>query len=186
MNIIKNIVMILLVAFLFNCKNETKPEIKTVETEQDLQEAKEVNPNATYAKAEFTIDGMTCAMGCAKTIEKKISGMDGVKSATVDFDSKLAMVEFDDAKVSTESLSEMVAKAGDMYKVVDMKTVEDFSTAKKECSCKCKPDCEVKDCPDCKAKKEACKGDCAKKPEAKKMACSEDCKKSCCSEKQKV
>lgn len=186
MNIIKNILVFSLVLFLFNCKNEAKPEVKTIEIENDSQLTKEVDPNATFAKAEFTIEGMTCAMGCAKTIEKKISGMDGVKSATVDFDRKLAMVEFNDAKVTTESLTEMVAKAGDMYKVIDMKTVEDFSTTNAECACKCKPDCDVKDCPDCKAKKEACKGECAKKSESKKMTCAENCDEPCCSESEKA
>ena len=186
MNIIKNILVFSLVLFLFNCKNEAKPEVKTIEIENDSQAVKEVDPNATYAKAEFTIDGMTCAMGCAKTIEKKISGMDGVKSATVDFVRKLAMVEYNEAKVTTESLTEMVAKAGDTYKVKDMKTVEDFSTAKAECACKCKPDCDVKDCPDCKAKKEACKGECKKKSETDKMACAENCDKPCCSDKEKA
>lgn len=171
------------VLFLFNCKNEAKPEVKTIEIENNSELAKDVDPNATYAKAEFTIDGMTCAMGCAKTIEKKISGMDGVKSATVDFDRKLAMVEYNEAKVTTESLTEMVAKVGDTYTVKDMKTVEDFSTAKKECACKCKPDCDKTDCADCKAKKEACKGECAKKSESDKMACAENCDKACCSKK---
>ena len=34
---------------------------------------------------------MTCAMGCAKTIEKKMAKMDGVKMAKVDFEKELAM-----------------------------------------------------------------------------------------------
>ena len=44
---------------------------------------------------------MTCAIGCAKSIEKKIAKMEGVKSATVDFDRKLAMVEYNEAKVNS-------------------------------------------------------------------------------------
>ena len=42
---------------------------------------------------------MTCEMGCAKTIQKKLAGMEGVKSATVDFKNEMAMVEYDVAKV---------------------------------------------------------------------------------------
>jgi len=91
------------------------------------QATAQLDPNATYAKAEFSIDGMTCAMGCAKTIEKKIAKMEGVKSAKVDYDRRLAMVEYDEAKVNTNALEATVTKVGEVYKVNDMKTVEEFS-----------------------------------------------------------
>jgi len=70
---------------------------------------------------------MTCAVGCAKKIEKKLAKMDGVKSATVDFDRKLAMVEYDEARVKPTHLTETVTKVADTYKVKDMKTVDTFS-----------------------------------------------------------
>ncbi|MBJ6367612.1 heavy-metal-associated domain-containing protein [Snuella sedimenti] len=128
MKTIKNIIAVMLVALCFiSCKNETKPEVKTV-TIEPTETVKALDPNATYAKAEFTIDGMTCAIGCAKTIEKKISKMEGVKGATVDFDRKLAMVEYNDAKVTPVLLEETVTKVSDTYKVSNMKTVETFST----------------------------------------------------------
>ncbi|WP_053990490.1 heavy-metal-associated domain-containing protein [Mangrovimonas sp. TPBH4] len=110
-----------------SCKDNSAPEVKTVAIETGAEEAKQLDPNATYAKAEFSIEGMTCAIGCAKTIEKNISKMDGVKSATVDFDKKLAMVEYDEAKVTPSSLEETVTTTGTTYKVSDMKTVETFS-----------------------------------------------------------
>jgi copper chaperone CopZ len=160
--------------------------VKTIEIENPSQVAKTVDPNATYAKAEFTIEGMTCAIGCAKTIERKIAGMDGVKSATVDFDRKLAMVEYNDAKVTPAILEETVTKVADIYKVKDMKTVDAFSTVTKECSLKCKPDCTKKDCANCKAKAEACKANCANKTDAEKMACAQGSKKLCCANKSKV
>jgi len=187
MNTFKNIIAILVVVlFSFSCKNEANPEVKTIEVENASTATNNADPNAIYAKAEFTIEGMTCAMGCAKTIEKKISGMDGVKSATVDFDRKLAMVEYNEAKVTPASLEETVTKVGDAYKVTDMKTVDAFSTSNKECAAKCNPDCTKKDCPDCKAKAEACKVSCANKTEAEKMACAKDGQKSCCVSKTKA
>ena len=187
MNSIKHVMAILIMVLLsFGCKDKANPEVKTIEIENAAKTTQEVDPNATYAKAEFTIEGMTGAMGCAKTIEKKIAGMDGVKAATVDFDRKIAMVEYNEAKVTTASLSEIVAKTGDMYKVSDMKTVDDFSTVTKECSAKCKPDCTKKDCDDCKAKTEACKAKCADKTEAEKMACAKDCDKPCCAASKKA
>lgn len=127
MNVPKKILIVSLMAlFVMNCKNDAKqPEVKTVETATEASAT--TDPNATYAKAEFKIDGMTCAVGCAATIEKKMAKMDGVKWAKVDFDKKLAMVEYDIAKVSPTNLVETVAKVGDAYKVSDMKTVETFS-----------------------------------------------------------
>lgn len=113
--------------FNFACKNNVQPEIKTVDTELSM-ETSQIDPNATYAKAEFGIDGMTCAMGCAKTIEKKLSKMEGVKSVKVDFDKKLAMVEYDEAKVTPTSLEATVKKVGEVYSVHDMKKVEFFKT----------------------------------------------------------
>jgi len=169
MKTIKNILLVAVITLVaFSCKNETTPEVKTVETEASVETAKaELDPNATYAKAEFTIEGMTCAVGCAKTIEKKLAKMEGVKSAKVDYDNKLAMVEFDDAKVTTTTLEETVKKVGDTYTVKEMKTVESFS-AKKACAADCKKAC------------------CANKTEAEKKACAADCKKACCADKAKA
>ncbi|TXE09564.1 heavy-metal-associated domain-containing protein [Seonamhaeicola algicola] len=126
MNTLKTFaILIVMVITLASCKNETKAEVKTIEVATET--TKEIDPNATYAKAEFTIDGMTCEIGCAKTIEKKLGKMDGVKSAKVDFENKLAMVEFNEAKVTTTSLEETVTKVADIYKVSNMKTVDAFS-----------------------------------------------------------
>ena len=160
MKTLRNILALtMLVAFVIACKNDAKPEVKTVETE--TTKVKELNPDATYAKAEFTVEGMTCAIGCAATIEKKIAKMDGVKSAKVDFDKKLAMVEYDVEKVNPDLLADTVKKTGETYSVTDMKTVEEFGAdknstddkkadqakAKKETACKadCKMDCCAKE-----------------------------------------
>lgn len=147
---------------VLSCKNEVKPEIKTVNVASEAQTSKNLDSNAHYAKAEFTIDGMTCAMGCAKTIEKKIGKMEGVKSSVVDFDKKLAMVEYDEAKITPALLEETVAKVSDTYKVSDMHTVTTFSTEKQ-----------------CSGKEEGTSC-CKDKTDADKKECKEDDKKSCC------
>ena len=152
------------------CRNDVKPEVKIVEIETASETSKkELDPNASYAKAEFTIAGMTCEIGCAKTIEKKIAKMDGVKSVIVDFDRRLAMVEYDEALVNHTLLKATVTNTSDIYKVSNMKTVEAFSTEseeastmlhKKECTAKCSPDCKVKDCEKCAEKLAECKKKC--------------------------
>lgn len=169
------LVLAILSLIVISCKNNTEPETKTVEVES-TETKKEIAADATIAKAEFNIEGMTCALGCAKTIEKKLSKMEGVKSAKVDFDKKLAMVEYDEATVTTSSLEETVSKVGDAYTVNNMKTVESFSTnfAKKECS----KDCKKKDC-DHKADQASAEGT----NKGEKKSCKEDCKKACCAKK---
>lgn len=79
--------------------------------------------------ASFNIEGMSCAIGCAKTIEKKLSKMDGVKSASVDFDKKTATVEFDASKQTPETLVKTVEAAADgkTYKVSDVKSSGDHA-----------------------------------------------------------
>ena len=152
-----------LFVFFLACKNEPKTEVITVETSKETN--KNLDPNATYSKAEFNIKGMTCEMGCAKTIEKKLSKMEGVKSATVDFKNEMAMVEYDVAKANPMSISKTVTSVADTYSVENMKTVADFSGAKKACA---------KDC------KKAC---CKDKMKVDKKACAKDCKKACCAKK---
>ena len=143
MKTLKTISIVAIMALVFtSCKNEKQPEVKTVDvevTENDV--AQNLDPNATYAKVEFGIDGMTCAVGCAKTIEKKMAKMDGVKSAKVDFDNRLAMVEYDEAKVTPKTLEEAVTKVADIYKVKDMHKVESFGSEKKACKADCDKAC---------------------------------------------
>lgn len=176
MKTLKNISLALLITIAFSaCKNEATPEVKTVSTstEATVDEVKKLNPNATFAKAEFGIEGMTCAIGCAKTIEKKLAKMDGVKSAKVDFDRRLAMVEYDEDMVTPTSLSETVTKVADVYKVNEIKKVDDFSKS-------CTMDC-------CKGRtadeKANCEMACCKADKDKKIACKEDCKMACCAKK---
>lgn len=59
------------------------------------------------------VDGMSCAVGCAKTIESKLSNMDGVQKATVNFDKKQAIVEFDASVISIENISRAIESTGD-------------------------------------------------------------------------
>ena len=160
---LKTLLLIAVIAtFVIACKNDAKPEVKTVETE--ATDVNELDPNAKYAKAEFTVEGMTCAIGCAATIEKKLAKMEGVKSAKVDFEKELAMVEFDEAKVTTSDLEATVKKTGETYSVKDMKTVEEFNADEK-----------------------AKKGNTDTKAEAKKdTACAADCKMACCAKEAKA
>ena len=105
----------------FSCK---KTEVsQTTTTEKTVK----LNSKSIAAKpqmATFTIEGMTCAVGCAKTIQDKLASMDGIQSATVDFDKKFATVEFDASKQTPDLLLKAVQETGDgkTYVVSNMKS----------------------------------------------------------------
>jgi len=98
--------------FLVGCKSETKKEAEQSQAVEQVESvATETNEVAgNMEQATFQIEGMTCALGCAKMIEGKLSGLQGVKEATVDFDTKTATVVFDDAKQNGASLTQTVQK----------------------------------------------------------------------------
>ncbi len=105
----------------FSCK---KTEVSQTTT---IEKTVKVNSKSIAAKPEiatFTIEGMTCAVGCAKTIQDKLASMDGIQSATVDFDKKFAIVEFDASKQTPELLLKAVQETGDgkTYMVSNMKS----------------------------------------------------------------
>ena len=100
-----------------SCKNEEK-NTETAATTEAPALKKEIAA-ANLEAASFEIEGMTCAMGCAATIEKKLAEMDGVKEARVDFETKKATISFDKTVHTQESLTKIVEAVADgkTYKV---------------------------------------------------------------------
>ena len=88
----------IIVFFSVSCKKEGSLETK------DVTKAKTEIAAKNLETANFTIDGMTCAIGCAKTIEGKLIETEGVQEAVVDFESKIATVSFDKTKQNEFSL----------------------------------------------------------------------------------
>lgn len=122
MKISKSILGFALAATLFvGCKDKVS-ESPANETEATTK--KEIAAATKPETASFHIEGMTCAIGCAKTIEKKLSEMDGVQNAKVDFDKKEATVNFDLDKLKADDLVKAVEATGDgqTYKVSEVKT----------------------------------------------------------------
>jgi copper chaperone CopZ len=87
-----------------------------------------INPEKLET-ATFNIEGMTCAIGCAKTIEKELSETNGVQKAAVDFDKKEATVSFDGSIQTPESLVKIVEATADgkTYKVSNVKTTKNHA-----------------------------------------------------------
>ena len=82
---------------LFSCKEKVDPEIISVNTTvtQTNNEYSKTKNLQNYATANFTIRGMSCEIGCARAIEKKLSKLDGVYKAAVNFQKEMATVKFD-------------------------------------------------------------------------------------------
>ena len=124
---------------LTGCKTETKKEVK--------------KENVALA-----ISGMTCEIGCAKTIQSKLSKKDGVLNAKVIFNDSIATIEYDANTTSKKDLIAFVdgIAGGELYKA------SESSKKAHNCSDACKEKCEMK---------------------AEKMECKEDCKMACCKDK---
>lgn len=124
MNSKKTIIAIAIASIvIISCKKETetaKPEAATTEAPA----VKKPIAVANVQTASFAIEGMTCAVGCAKTIEKKLAESEGVEKATVDFDKKLATVTFDKSVQNPTSLTQVIEGVADgkTYKVVQPKS----------------------------------------------------------------
>ncbi|TMM32466.1 heavy-metal-associated domain-containing protein [Polaribacter aestuariivivens] len=117
------------------------------------------NKEVKKENISLAISGMTCEIGCAKTIQSKLSKKEGVLDAKVIFNDSIANIEFDANTTSKKNLIAFVdgIAGGDLYKA------SETATKKHSCTENCKKDCEHK--------------------MAKKMECKEDCKMACCADK---
>ena len=125
MNLSKLIVSLTLASVLLvSCKEKPAKPIAAPAKVTAAPKVKKEIVVANLQTASFTIEGMTCAMGCAKTIEQELSGLDGVQKATVDFDKKLGTVTYDKTMQTPENLTKVVQATGDgaTYTVSKMKS----------------------------------------------------------------
>lgn len=108
---------------LLGCKKEESERLPLGTVEKSIPKKHTEIAAANRQTASFKIEGMTCAIGCAKTIEKELSNLDGVEKAIVDFDKKSAVVVYDKAVQNPENLTATVQEAGDgkTYEVSDIK-----------------------------------------------------------------
>lgn len=128
MNIVKKLSFIALAAVMMaSCKDTSKDGNLETPAEGTVTDSTQVKETAANLETtSFKIDGMTCPQGCAKVIESKLAGMDGVDNAKVDFDSKTATISFDAARQTPEKFVETVEHIADgAYKVSDVKNSGD-------------------------------------------------------------
>ncbi len=125
MNFSKSILTITLAGLLFvGCKEKNNDAVSDATTENNTPKVKKEIAAANLQTASFSIEGMTCEIGCAKTIEKELNGLDGVQKVKIDFEKKSATISFDKTILKTENISKVVEATGDgkTYKVSNMKS----------------------------------------------------------------
>ena len=112
-----NLLMIASLVLVTSCK-ETANEVKT---ETKKAEIAQIAPE-NLQKATFKVSGMTCEVGCANMIQTKLTEMEGMQQAEVNFEAEIATLSYDKTKQTPESITAMVENLADhAYKVSDFK-----------------------------------------------------------------
>ncbi len=76
------------------------------------------------AKCSLKIDGMTCQIGCATYIQKKLAAENGVSDCKVDFESKTAHLIFDPSITSQDDcINKIQTYNNGAYKVTEAKSI---------------------------------------------------------------
>lgn len=119
-----SILTILLTSLLFvGCKDKTTKTASDSATDTNVPHVKKEIAATNLQTASFKIKGMTCAIGCAKTIQEELNGLEGVKIAAVNFEKESATVSFDKTLLSPAALTKVVEATADgkTYTVSNMK-----------------------------------------------------------------
>jgi len=106
MNVYKLICLLVITSFaISSCNLEKKATIITTSV-------------ANKQQVSLAISGMTCEIGCAKTIQSKLSKKEGVLNAKVIFKDSIANIEFNKELTSNKELISFIngIAGGEMYK----------------------------------------------------------------------
>jgi len=120
-NSIKIIVFISILSVFTSCQEKQNT---TTEKKTDNNHTEQLAIN--LKKVALDIEGMTCEIGCARTIQSKLSKADGIKSAKVNFETKSGIVAFDANVISEKQIVSLVEQiaGGDLYKIIEVTAEE--------------------------------------------------------------
>ncbi|MDB4228871.1 cation transporter [Flavobacteriaceae bacterium] len=114
--------IILSIVFLWGCQNKLVPKVIEVPISQEIPKKIEALGEKAYAK--LSIEGMTCAIGCAVTIENKLQRTYGIVSAKVDFETNTGWVTYDATMLNLDKISSVVKSTGASYSVSKIISLE--------------------------------------------------------------
>ena len=83
-------------------------------------------------KAEITIYGMSCQVGCAAYIDEELEKVSGVVSADVSFENKLASITYDNSLISEHDIVSAINSLKDSAYSVASVDVEILKTVEKK------------------------------------------------------
>lgn len=108
--------LILSCLMIWSCSDEPK-KLKSKNVKSGVLQM------AKIQTVSFAVSGMTCEIGCAKTIQSKLSKKEGVTDAIVVFSDSTATVSFDSSKTSTTDISSFISgiAGGDAYTASELK-----------------------------------------------------------------
>jgi mercuric ion binding protein len=117
----KKIISFLTVFLVLTSCNETKKDTSETTSNKNQQEA-----IADYKNIEVEIEGMTCEIGCARTIESKLSKVKGITYSKVDFEAKKGVFTYDINTLNEEDIVKKIEgiAGGDLYFVTKTKEIE--------------------------------------------------------------
>jgi len=112
------LIPLLIIMAFTSCKNKVENESLNNNNSVESEKLAEMD----VRKIGLNIKGMTCEIGCARTIQSKLSKTEGVKFAEINFEKKNGIVEYDANKVSEKEIVNVVEQiaGGDLYKVTDV------------------------------------------------------------------
>lgn len=99
----------------------------------DLKSGENINVKSeNVVVADYSVEGMVCAMGCAKTIQDELAAMNGVVACNVDFENGKAHIEYDKSQLNEKELIAVIeGLAEGKYKVSEW-SGGDVAVEKKE------------------------------------------------------
>ena len=113
---------ILSIVFFVGCQNKLTPKVIEIPISQENPKKIEALGEEAYAK--LSIEGMTCAIGCAATIEKRLQKTSGIVSAKVDFETNTGWVTYDATMLNLDKISSVVKSTGASYSVSKIISLE--------------------------------------------------------------
>jgi copper chaperone len=60
---------------------------------------------------QLTVEGMTCG-GCSSRLKRVLEGQMGIRTASVELETRQVAVDYDDADIDTNMIASVIADAG--------------------------------------------------------------------------
>lgn len=124
----KNGIFLLTIVSLFFACNSGEADLKKKEIGGAPVEI--LAENKTDVK--MSVEGMVCAMGCAKFIEDKVASLEGIVESSVDFEEGTAYFEFDKTALSSEQIEDFINSIHDgqyKAKITSLEKMEEQSSS---------------------------------------------------------